>query len=103
MREVDWVRVKGKAQPVRIFELLGTKAKGTLETPGVMRSILPAFSQGFTLYHERRFNDAIAQFSEVLNAIPNDKVAQLYIERCNDYLEEPPAADWDGVYTMKTK
>ncbi len=103
MREVDWVRVKGKAQPVRIFELLGTKAKGDLQTPEVMLSILPAYNQGFALYHERKFQDAIARFAEVLNVIPDDKVAQLYIERCNDYLEEPPTSDWDGVYTMKTK
>lgn len=103
VREVDWVRVKGKAQPVRIFELLGTKAKGDLQTPDVMLAILPAYNPGFALYHERKFQEAITHFSEVLNIVPDDKVAQLYIERCNDYLEEPPVSDWDGVYTMKTK
>lgn len=102
-REVDWVRVKGKAQPVRIFELLGTKANGPLAPDSQLLALLPEFEKGFRLYHERKFDEAVVAFTAALNTKPDDECSQLYIERCNDYLAEPPGNDWDGVYTMKTK
>lgn len=102
LREVDWVRVKGKAQPVRIFELIGAKA-GELKAPDAMLALLPDFQAGFNLYHERKFQEAIDAFTRALGAKPDDECSQLYIERCQDYLKEPPPSEWDGVYTMKTK
>ena len=38
-----------------------------------------------------------------LNIIPDDQCCKLYIERCQDYISEPPPEDWDGVFIMKTK
>jgi len=102
-REVDWVRVKGKLQPVRIFELLGTRAPGPLAPTPEIVAILPDFEAGFKLFHERRFDEAINAFTRALNLKPDDECTQLYIERCQIYLEEAPPADWDGVSTMKTK
>lgn len=102
-REVDWVRVKGKAQPVRIFELIGTKSSGTLSAPADMLAVLPDFETGFRLYHERKFEEAVLAFTRALNTKPDDECSQLYIERCHDYQSTPPGDDWDGVYTMKTK
>ncbi|MBN8541639.1 MAG: adenylate/guanylate cyclase domain-containing protein [Deltaproteobacteria bacterium] len=102
-REVDWVRVKGKVQPVRIFELMGTKAGGPLAPDGQLLALLPEFEKGFRLYHERKFDEAVVSFTAALNTKPDDECSQLYIERCNEYLAEPPGNDWDGVYTMKTK
>lgn len=102
-REVDWVRVKGKAQPVRIFELLGTKAAGELAPERQILALLPEFQKGFRLYHERKFDEAVIAFTAALNTKPDDECSQLYIERCNEYLVSPPGNDWDGVYTMKTK
>ncbi|HVK60263.1 MAG TPA: CHASE2 domain-containing protein [Bdellovibrionales bacterium] len=97
-REVDWVRVKGKNQPVRIFELI---AEG--KAPEPIAGVLPHFQKGFDLYHERKFSEAIECFNQALAVDANDAVTQLYVERCQDYVSEPPPADWDGVYVMKTK
>jgi class 3 adenylate cyclase/CHASE2 domain-containing sensor protein len=102
-REVDWVRVKGKAQPVRIFELLGTKNSGTLSATNDMLAVLPDFEAGFRLYHARKFDEAVNAFTRALNTKPDDECSQLYIERCQDYIKAEPPEDWDGVYTMKTK
>lgn len=102
-REVDWVRVKGKAQPVRIFELIGTKSSGTLSAPNDMLAVIPDFETGFRLYHARKFDEAVNAFTKALNTKPDDECSQLYIERCRDYVKEAPSDDWDGVYTMKTK
>jgi adenylate cyclase len=97
-REVDWVRVKGKAQPVRIFELIAEGAP----TPAITE-LLKHFTLGFQLYHERKFQGAIAAFNETLKINPDDAVSQLYVERCEDYLKEPPDENWDGVCTMTHK
>jgi adenylate cyclase len=97
-REVDWVRVKGKTEPVRIFELI-CEGKPD-ETKGKM---LAAFNQGFELYHKKDFTQAIEQFKAAVLAVPNDPVSELYLERCQEYLNEPPAENWDGVFVMKTK
>ena len=102
-REVDWVRVKGKVQPVRIFELIGTVAPGTLTAPADMLAVVPDFETGFRLYHERKFEEAVNAFARALSSKPNDQCSQLYIERCQDYQAEAPPENWDGVYTMKTK
>jgi class 3 adenylate cyclase/CHASE2 domain-containing sensor protein len=97
-REVDWVRVKGKAQPVRIFELI---AEGSV--PEEKAKLLETFQQGFQLYHERNFNQAIEKFKACLEVDPKDGVSQLYLERCEDYQNNPPGENWDGVCTMTHK
>ncbi|MDX9732357.1 MAG: adenylate/guanylate cyclase domain-containing protein, partial [Bdellovibrionales bacterium] len=103
-REVDWVRVKGKVQPVRIFELIGTKSPmSDLAASSEMLALLPDFETGFRLYHQRNFAEAVTAFTQALNAKPDDFCSQLYIDRCQEYLDNPPPLDWDGVYTMKTK
>lgn len=97
-REVDWVRVKGKLQPVRIFELI---CEG--KAPEQKNQLLQHFNAGFQLYHERKFTEAVTCFQEALKVDADDPVTQLYLERCEDYLKEPPPENWDGVFTMTSK
>ncbi len=97
-REIDWVRVKGKDKPVRIYELLGEQPSTELT-----RRMLECFTRGFQLYHERAWQAALQEFTQALDIQPNDPVSQLYVERCRGYLADPPHADWDGVYVMTKK
>jgi adenylate cyclase len=97
-REVDWVRVKGKNEPVRIYELI---CEG--KPPADWVACLEKFNQGFQYYHARNFRDAKVCFQEALVARPGDPVSELYLERCDEYYKEPPPENWDGVYVMKTK
>lgn len=97
-REVDRVRVKGKLEPVRIFEVI---AEG--EAPPERKEALALFAQGYETYMNKKFPEAKALFQQVLAKDPTDPVAELYIERCNEFLVEPPPAEWDGVFIMKTK
>ncbi len=97
-REIDWVRVKGKALPVRIFELVSEK-----EPQSDVMFMLDNFKQGFIKYHEKAFDAALGCFSEALNHRPDDTVSKLYIDRCQRYIEAPPPEDWDGVFIMTTK
>jgi adenylate cyclase len=97
-REVDWVRVKGKYKPVRIFELI---CEGP--APADKKTMLDLFHQGFQAYHQKNFSEAKALFQKGLEAHPSDPVCALYIERCEDYITSPPPADWDGVFVMTKK
>ena len=97
-REMDWVKVKGKKLPVRIFELMG---EGTLSAQTA--EVLKNWTEAFTAYHEKKFSESLEKFKTVLSLSPNDEPSKLYIERCEDYLAEPPAEDWDGVFEMKSK
>lgn len=97
-RELDWVKVKGKNEPIRIFELICEGKPGHDWT-----GCLPRFQEGFELYHARKFEEAGIKFQEALLARPGDPVSEIYIERCAEYVKEPPPPEWDGVYVMKTK
>ncbi len=97
-REVDWVKVKGKKQPVKIFELI---AEGNLN--GDPLKAVEAFNRGYACYHEKKFSEAVTAFNLALSLNPNDNTSKIYVERCQEYITEPPPNDWDGVYVMKTK
>jgi adenylate cyclase len=98
VRELDSVRVKGKLEPVTIYELIGY---GT--TNSHMQQALEHFHDGLLAYKRRAWNQAIAQFQQALELRPNDYPAHLYLQRCEEYQQTPPPKNWDGVYTMKTK
>jgi len=97
-REVDRVKVKGKTEPVRIFEVIQEGAVSDHQ-----RQHLDFYKQGYELYYQREFEKAKSLFAQAALMEPEDEVSRLYIERCEDYLVEPPTAEWDGVYVMKTK
>lgn len=101
-REVDWVRVKGKAQPVKIYELISEELGGKTADPK-LAEVLKYFNEGYEHYHAARWQAALDSFSKALDVNPQDEVSKLYVERCQEYLTEPPADDWDGVFVMKTK
>lgn len=97
-REVDFVRVKGKIKPVRIYELISEKTDAA-----VFSKWIDQFHEAYRAYQAKNFSEALAGFQQVRSLVDSDPVSDLYIERSKDYLELPPPADWDGVYTMKTK
>jgi class 3 adenylate cyclase/HAMP domain-containing protein len=95
-RELDSVRVKGKIKPVRIYEpykdVTSTKREG-FET----------FNEAISLYRARDFDKAMRLFKDSSEALSNDIPSALYIDRCRELMQNPPAEDWDGVFTAKTK
>ena len=99
-REVDCVRVKGKLEPVRIYELAGEKI-----APENMGEVIKWFNDGYQLYHAQKWDEAIRNFTKAseMREGQEDPSSQLYIKRCQDYIQTPPPEDWDGVYVMTTK
>ncbi|MBD3307103.1 CHASE2 domain-containing protein [candidate division KSB3 bacterium] len=98
VRELDSVRVKGKEEPITIYELRGY---GVCDEPTTR--LLHVFSEGLAAYKSQQWEHAITAFKQVLQMQPDDAPAALYITRCEEYTRNPPPADWDGVFVMKTK
>ena len=101
LRELDLIRVKGKTQPVSIYE--GLDYHDPLSFPNYER-VLECFDKGVRHYRQRNWLGAIGGFEAALALHRNDAPANLYLDRCRYYLEESaPDDDWDGVFTMQTK
>ncbi len=103
-RLLDAVRVKGKKEPVNIYEIIG---KGPMP-PDVAAFVAP-FEAGLKLYKQKKFTEAIEQFNAAVAARQptvgpkGDPPSDVYLERCQHFIEEAPPAEWDGVYDFKTK
>jgi adenylate cyclase len=98
-RFLDLVAVKGRAEPLHVYELLGHA--GTI--PPERREALARYDRGVALYRSRRWAEAVALFEDLAAEAPDDGPVALYRRRAHELLEEPPARDWDGVWTAKTK
>ncbi len=98
-REIDFIRVVGKKQPIKIHELLNTK--GSLVTQAL--ELLELYKQGITFYQKRLFTEALGSFNEILKKYPNDGPSKVYRQRSEVLKDFPPKADWDGVFEMGTK
>ncbi|MBT6489302.1 MAG: CHASE2 domain-containing protein [Deltaproteobacteria bacterium] len=97
-RELDSVRVKGKREPVKIYELLGS---GTPDDGN--RQLMDNFHEALGLYRQQKWSDAIKLFNHVRTLKADDFTSGVYISRCEAMRAQPPGPDWDGVFTMTTK
>jgi adenylate cyclase len=100
VRELDHIRVKGKDQPVRVYELVALSGE---ELPTARRDLLSSYQEGIARYRERRFMDAVHSFERALSLQPGDLPSRTYYERCNFFVVSPPPDDWDGVWELKEK
>ena len=103
-RDLDLIRVKGKLQPVEIYELIGRAGQNSVYgTPDDVRARLDLFQQARELYRKRQWAEAQKTFQMILDKWPDDGPARAYWKRCQDYLFDEPPKGWDGVFTMTHK
>jgi adenylate cyclase len=98
-RELDRVRVKGRDKPVSIYEPLGPR--DTLEDK--VRDELKFYREAVKLYRAQNWELAELQFVNLTKRSPKRALYKLYIERINNFRDNPPSTDWDGVYTHLEK
>jgi adenylate cyclase len=99
-RALDLLRVKGKTEPVKVYELLGTTERGVSDD---MMRILEFFQQGFNSYLKQDWDLAINYFEQALSIKTYDGPSKRYLQRCHVFKENPPGDGWDGVFVMTTK
>jgi len=98
-RELDRVRVKGKDEPVGIYEPLGLAGEVDKER----LEQLKLWQQALRLYRAQDWDQADVQLYNLLRREPDCHLYQLYTKRIAHYRSNPPGADWDGVTTFETK
>ncbi len=107
-RYLDRIVVKGRKQPVAMFEPTGFNSELTTET----QDCLDCFQQGIDKYLKQDWDGALAMFEKSKGFEPNkpgitpgvvDNPSMILIDRCQIMKENPPGADWDGVYVMTSK
>ena len=99
IRNIDDVVVKGKTEPIGVYEVLDYHNDETF--PNLM-DVVNHFNEGRKKYKSGDFKNAINSFNECLKGNKNDILSKTYIERCNQLLIDNPK-DWDGVWVMKSK
>jgi adenylate cyclase len=104
-RELDNIIVMGKTEPVTIYEILAEKGKAS----PLEREIIDRYHAGLAMYKKQEWDKAIALFAENAKVEkkwrPDQKTnpSLMYIDRCEGFKANPPGADWDGVFKMKSK
>ncbi len=97
-RELDLIRVKGKLQPVKVYELLGL----TGDLPRYS-DLVGRFEKGLEAYRSGQWKTAIEIFEDLARDHPQDAPSHVFLKRCHDLFVQPPEGSWDGVYVMKSK
>ena len=100
IRGVDKVVVKGKTEPVGVYEVLDHHTEESFPN---MMDVVSYFGEGIQHYRAARFPNAIAQFEKALVGHPKDKLSATYIERCRYLVANPPGEAWNGVWVMTSK
>jgi adenylate cyclase len=99
-RELDLIQVKGKTEPVKVYELLG---KTGMQMSENQKQSLELYHEALKLYRERKWEEAIAYFQQSFSLDETCYVAQIYTQRASLYQINPPPDDWNGVFIMTTK
>ncbi len=98
-REIDLIRVKGKVEPTRIYELIA-KREGQLALPA---QTMDSFTSGLDAYRDRQWDRAEASFRSGLEMTPDDPPSLVYLQRIAQLKDNPPPAEWDGVWVFENK
>lgn len=98
LRSVDFVRVQGKTKPVEVFTIPVEAKDQKVELPWLTR-----YEEGVRFYRQGSFSSAITQFQEVLAERPLDGLTQIYIDRCEKLMVNPPPDGWSGVFETTKK
>ena len=100
IRSIGKVRVKGKLQPVTIYEVF----EGDLPPIKELKmQTLSDFETGLICYQNKEFTAAQDCFNRVLHFHPDDKAAQLYLRRCYYFQKYGTNSDWEGVEVIESK
>lgn len=98
-RELDHVRVKGKDEPVGIYEPIGLAGAVSAQ----MLEEIRLFDDVLRSYRSQDWGATERQLQELLQRAPDSRLYRIYAERVAYFREHPPAADWDGVFVFHTK
>jgi adenylate cyclase len=98
-RDLDLVRVKGKNEPIAIFEPIGQKNEVDAET----ESELSDYKQALKHFRAQDWDKAEIDFINLNRTNPDRVLYQVYLDRVTYYRSNSPGKNWDGVFTHTSK
>jgi adenylate cyclase len=98
-REVDLVRVKGRKEPVSIYEPLGPKEA----LDPALRQDLARHRGAMKLYRQQMWDQAEVEFFNLTRSGRPHPIYELFLKRIAYLRQNPPGAGWDGAFTFTTK
>jgi len=98
-RKLDRVRVVGINEPVRLYELVDIADNAPVEE----KKLVEVFHGALDEFEKRNWKQAADGFRQALSIKAQDTPSRIYIERCENFIKQPPLDNWDGVYSMTEK
>jgi adenylate cyclase len=100
-REIDRVKVKGRATAATIYTLIGQA--GDAREPDTVRRVDEHYAAGLSKYRERDWKRAADYFRSALAIDTSDGPSRTLMARCEQYAVSPPPETWDGVFELTEK
>ncbi|RTE64756.1 adenylate/guanylate cyclase domain-containing protein [Amphritea opalescens] len=98
-RYIDRVRVKGRTEPVELFQPLAERASADAS----LVAQIEIFNRAVRCYQQGQWEEARRLFLHWLADNAEDSVAPLYLERLNALERDPPKENWDAVFSHQEK
>ncbi len=102
--EIDQVAVKGRSQPERIWTVVGEA--DVIHDPEYIE-LRATVDEAIAAYTSQQWDKAEAAYRKAaeikLDALDPVGLRDVFLERIAEYRENPPPADWDGVYVATSK
>jgi adenylate cyclase len=98
VRELDWLKVKGKKLPVGVATPLAMRGN-----PGDAQAVVELSDRALQAYRRQDFVHAKAEFAAILARWPDDGPAKVFLARIAAFEQQPPPQDWDGVHELTSK
>ena len=100
IRKIDTVMVKGRKQPVTIYELFNSDSP---DVQSAKKMVMQSLEEPLSLYRQRKWIEAEQLFTDLARNQPLDSLPTIYVERCQNLLENSPSDDWAGVHVFNQK
>lgn len=98
VRLIDKVKVKGKVNAIYLYEIIAEEAMDKQQ-----QAFLKTFEEAFDAYQNSDFVAALSGFKVCQSMKPKDQPSDIFIKRCQVFLEEGTPKDWNGTFVMKEK
>jgi adenylate cyclase len=98
-RKLDRVRVVGINEPVRLCELIDMADQAGEQ----QKKLVTIFHEALDYFEKRDWKQAEKGFQEAISIVPDDTPSNIYLDRCKQFINDPPKSTWDGVYNLTSK
>ncbi|MFC1852554.1 adenylate/guanylate cyclase domain-containing protein [candidate division CSSED10-310 bacterium] len=99
-RELDIINIMGKEQVTTIYQIFSSQAR---EIQPHVHEAVEIFHRGLHHYRRQEWEQSLHHFQHSLSLYPEDRVSQLYLDRCHHFRDNPPHDRWQGIHIFDHK